>query len=137
MNIHQFLESLAANASRNFKIEQLEANKDNELLREVIRLALCPFTQFYQRKIPAYTPNTTSHAASLQSMLPAFYDLHTRSITGNAAIDHLKSMLEAVSPDDAKVIERIIQKDLRAGFSASTSNKVWMGLVHELSLIHI
>jgi ATP-dependent DNA ligase len=131
MNIHQFLESLAANASRNFKIEQLEANKDNELLREVIRLALCPFTQFYQRKIPAYTPNTTSHAASLQSMLPAFYDLHTRSITGNAAIDHLKSMLEAVSPDDAKVIERIIQKDLRAGFSASTSNKVWMGLVHE------
>jgi ATP-dependent DNA ligase len=131
MNIHKFLESVAANASRNFKLEQLEANKDNELLREVIRLALCPFTQFYQRKIPAYTPNTTSHAASLQSMLPAFYDLHTRSITGNAAIDHLRSMLEAVSPDDAKVIERIIQKDLRAGFSASTSNKVWMGLVHE------
>ena len=131
MNINQFLESLAANASRNFKLEQLEANKDNELLREVIRLALCPFTQFYQRKIPAYTPNTTDHAASLASMLPALYDLRERLVTGNAAIDHLTRILEALSPDDAKVMERIIQKDLRAGFSASTANKVWMGLVHE------
>jgi hypothetical protein len=131
MNINQFLDGIAANASRNFKLEQLEANKDNELLREVIRLALCPFTQFYIRKIPAYTPNTTNHAASLASILPALYDLKERIVTGNAAIDHLTSMLEAVSPDDAKVLERIIQKDLRAGFSASTSNKVWMGLVHE------
>ena len=131
MNINQFLDGIAANASRNFKLEQLEANKDNELLREVIRLALCPFTQFYIRKIPAYTSNTTSHAASLASMLPALYDLKERIVTGNAAIDHLKSILEAVNSEDAKVIERIIQKDLRAGFSASTANKVWMGLVHE------
>lgn len=131
MNINQFLDGIAANASRNFKLEQLEANKDNELLREVIRLALCPFTQFYIRKIPAYTPNTTSHAASLASMLPALYDLKERFVTGNAAIDHLKSILEAINSEDAKVIERIIQKDLRAGFSASTANKVWMGLVHE------
>jgi hypothetical protein len=131
MNINQFLDGIAANASRNFKLEQLEANKDNDLLREVIRLALCPFTQFYIRKIPAYTPNTTSHAASLASMLPALYDLKERIVTGNAAIDHLTSILEAVNPDDAKVFERIIQKDLRAGFSASTANKVWMGLVHE------
>jgi hypothetical protein len=131
MNINTFLDSLASNASRNFKLEQLEANKDNELLREVIRLALCPFTQFYQRKIPAYTPNTTAHAASLQSMLPALYDLRERLVTGHAAIDHLTNILEALNADDAKVMERIIQKDLRAGFSASTANKVWMGLVHE------
>lgn len=131
MNINLFLESLAANSSRNFKRDQLEANKDNELLREVVRLALCPFTQFYQRKIPKYTPNTTAHAASLQSMLPALYDLRERLVTGNAAIDHLTRVLEAVNADDAKVIERIIQKDLKCGVQASTANDVWMGLVHE------
>jgi ATP dependent DNA ligase domain/DNA ligase OB-like domain len=131
MNINQFLESLAANSSRNFKRDQLEANKDNELLREVIRLALCPFTQFYQRKIPAYTPNTTGHPASLASMLPALYDLRERLVTGNAAIDHLINILQALSPDDAKVMERIIQKDLKCGVQASTANDVWMGLVHE------
>jgi len=131
MNINQFLESLAANSSRNFKRDQLEANKDNELLREVIRLALCPFTQFYQRKIPAYTPNTTGHAASLASMLPALYDLRERLVTGNAAIDHLTNILQALSPDDAKVMERIIQKDLKCGVQASTANDVWMGLIVE------
>jgi len=131
MNIHKFLESLAANSSRNFKRDQLEANKDNELLREVIRLALCPFTQFYQRKIPAYTPNTTGHPASLASMLPALYDLRERLVTGNAAIDHLTNILQALSPDDAKVMERIIQKDLKCGVQASTANDVWMGLIIE------
>jgi hypothetical protein len=54
MNLNEFFNSLAENASRNFKIDQLNANSDNETLREVIRLALDPFTQFYQRKIPEY-----------------------------------------------------------------------------------
>jgi ATP-dependent DNA ligase len=35
------------------------------------------------------------------------------------------------SADDAKVIERIIGKDLKCGASDSTANKVWPGLVHE------
>jgi len=66
MNINEFLNDLADNPSRNYKIEQLSKNSSNDTLREVIRLALDPFTQFYQRKIPTYVPNTTSHAASLK-----------------------------------------------------------------------
>jgi hypothetical protein len=129
MNINNFLEILAANASRNFKIEQLEANKDNELLREVIRLAYCPFTQFYIRKIPKYTRSV--HTITLPNALGQLYHLSSRTVTGNAAIDHLTKILESLNADDAKVIEKIIGKDLRAGFSAGTANKVWMGLVHE------
>jgi hypothetical protein len=131
MNLNKFFESLAANSSRNFKIEQLSLNSNNETLREVVRLALDPFTQFYQRKIPKYTPNTTSHAASLQSMLPSLGDLSKRIVTGNAAIDRLTSILEVVGEEDAKVIERIIQKDLKCGVQASTANNVWSGLIHE------
>jgi hypothetical protein len=131
MNLNVFFDELAANSSRNFKIEQLNLNKDNAVLREVVRLALDPFTQFYQRKIPKYTPNTTAHAASLQSMLPSLGDLSGRVVTGNAAIDRLTAILEVVSADDAKVIERIIQKDLKCGVQVSTANAVWTGLVLE------
>ena len=131
MNLHEFFDDLAANGSRNYKIEQLEANRDNEVLREVVRLALDPFTQFYIRKIPSYTPNTTGHAASLKSMLPALYDLRERIVTGNAAIEHLTRILEAVEADGAKVIERIIQKDLKCGVAISTATSVWTGLVSE------
>jgi hypothetical protein len=131
MNLNEFFNSLAANASRNFKIEQLEANSDNETLREVVRLALDPFTQFYIRKIPAYTPRTEETNVTLKFALDSLFDLSNRLVTGNAGIAHLKSLLEVLSADDAKVIERIIQKDLKCGVQASTANDVWMGLIPE------
>jgi len=129
MNYNEFFDGLAADASRNYKIDLLQANFDDETLKEVVRLALDPMTQFYQRKIPAYQPNHTPHAASLKSMLPALSDLSNRVVTGNAAIDRLTAILESVDADGAKVIERIIEKDLRCGVSVSTANKVWPNLV--------
>jgi hypothetical protein len=131
MNINTFLESLANNNSRNFKIEQLNANSNNETLREVVRLALDPFTQFYIRKIPTYKPMTEPTNVTLKFALDSLYDLSARLVTGNAGINHLKGMLEALSADDAKVIERIIAKDLKCGVDVSTANKVWSGLIPE------
>jgi len=131
MNLNKFFESLAANASRNFKIEQLELNRNNETLREVVRLALDPFTQFYQRKIPKYTPAKENQADSLSSVLSSLYMLSSREVTGHAAIDYLTKLLSSLTEDDAKVIERIIAKDLKCGVSVSTANVVWTGLVSE------
>lgn len=131
MSLNKIFEDLAANPSRNWKLDYLKQNADNETLREVVRLALDPFTQFYQRKIPAYTPNTTQYPASLKAILPALFDLSQRLVTGNAAILHLQMMLESVSAEDAKVLERIIQKDLKCGVQVSTANDVWMGLIKE------
>ena len=129
MNLNEFFDHLAGNPSRNYKIAQLTANKDNELLREVIRLALDPFTQFYIRKIPAYSRGTDT--ANLKWALDKLYDLSSRTVTGNAAIAHLTSILESLQSDDAKVIERIIAKDLKCGVAISTANAVWTGLVSE------
>ncbi len=129
MNINVFLESLAANSSRNFKIEQLTKNSDNETLREVVRLALDPFTQFYIRKIPSY--ETSDKVTSLQNALGGLFELSQRIVTGNAAIEYLRMLLSSVSADDAKVIERIIQKDLKCGVQVSTANAVWGGLIKE------
>jgi hypothetical protein len=131
MNINEFLNGLAANASRNFKKGQLETNKDNELLREVIRLALDPFTQFYIRKIPAYTRDPKFNTMTLGFALGQLYSLSSREVTGNAAIEFLKNLLSSLDVDDAKIIERIIQKDLKCGIQASTVNDIWMGLIPE------
>jgi hypothetical protein len=130
MNLNEFFEQLASNASRNYKIEQLEANRNDKLLREVVRLALDPFTQFYIRKIPKYKPNPNEGIA-LAFALDSLYDLSARHVTGNAAIDHLRGVLEALNQDDAKVIERIIAKDLKCGVALSTANTVWTGLLKD------
>ena len=133
MNINAFLNTLAANPSRNFKIEELQKHVDNETLREVIRLALCPFTQFYQRKIPAYeyVGVDSEHQTSLEMALQNLYYLSSREVTGNAAVAHLRAILSGLEPDDAKVIERIIDKSLDCGVQVSTANAVWSGLIKE------
>jgi hypothetical protein len=129
MNLNQFFESLAANSSRNFKIEQLTKYSDNETLREVVRLALDPFTQFYIRKIPAY--QASDRWTTLDNALGGLYDLSSRNVTGNAAIEYLRMLLASLSPDDAKVLERVIEKDLKCGVQVSTANAVWSGLIKE------
>lgn len=127
MNLNEFFNLLAADAGRNYKIDLLNKNANNEILREVVRLALDPFTQFYQRKIPAYSRGP--HTMPLLGGLKQLRHLSTRAITGNAAIDHLKSTLESLTSDDAKVIERIIEKDLKCGVSIATANAVWPNLI--------
>lgn len=131
MNLNEFFNELAGNASRLYKIERLKDNYGNKQLQRVLHLALDPFTQFYIRKIPTYTPNHTDHAASLDFALNDLYAFSSREVTGNAAIDRLSNLLSAISADDAKVIERIIQKDLKCGIAASTVNSVWTDMIHE------
>jgi hypothetical protein len=129
MNINALFNDLASNASRNYKLEKLREHQGHETLREVIRLALCPFTQFYQRKIPTYKCDGTN--ANIESILPALYELSSRQVTGNAAIEYLRMLLSSLNEDDAKVLERIIDKSLDCGVQVSTANDVWPGLITE------
>ena len=128
--INSIFEQLAADPSRNAKIAILQANYNNALLKRVIFLALDPFTQFYIRKIPEYTQNKGSGIA-LAFALDTLNDLSSRRITGNAAIEHLRATLEALSADDALVLERVISKDLKCGVSEGTVNAVWKDHIHE------
>lgn len=128
MNYNAFFNDLASNASRNYKIQKLEENRDDQLLIQIVRLALDPFTNFYIRKIPKYTPNQTE-VDNLQMSIDQLYDLSQRLVTGNAAIEHLAAILSR--SEEPEVIERIIQKDLKCGVSISTANAVWSGLVSE------
>ena len=122
------LENLAANPSRNYKIGLLQEHAGNTLLRELVRLALDPFTQFYIRKIPKYEAtgdNTLAHA------MDQLFELSSRLKTGNAGIEHLTQILTSLSPKNAMIIERIIAKDLKCGVSIATANDVWPGLIME------
>lgn len=124
--------ALANTSSRIEKESILRQHLTNLTLRRVLFLALDPFTQFYIRKIPNYIPGPASINRStmmLEGALDNLEQISKRVVTGNAAINHLKIILESVTADDAKVIERIIEKDLRCGVSDATVNKIWPGLI--------
>lgn len=128
-SVKTIIDQLASESGRNAKIAILEENKTNDVLKEVIRMALDPFTNFYIKKIPEYLPKQTP-SSSLEDALDTFLpELAARVITGNLAIDALRDRLASLSEDEAEVLKLVVAKDLKCGVQASTANKVWDGLV--------
>lgn len=129
MSIFNIIQQLESDNSRLAKEAILTNNKDNKLLQRIFFLALDPFTQFYIRKIPKY--ELRDQVWELDAAVESLSALSSRKITGNAAIEFLKNLLEGCESDDAKVLERIIGKDLKCGVSEKTANKIWKGLIPE------
>jgi len=130
MSVNTIFEQIASTASRNEKASILKQNASNHTLKRVCKLTLDPFTQFFIKKIPQYTQNTTE-PNSLEWALDQLNQLIDRTVTGNLAIDHLRSILSSVSSSDALVVERIISKDLKCGIATNTVNSVWPKLIPE------
>lgn len=130
MRVLEILEEVARDNSRLHKEAVLREHADHNDLKNVVRLALDPLTQFYIRKIPDYGTFPDCHC-SLTDGLERLGVLSRREKTGNAGVEHLTNILIALHPDDSTVIERIIAKDLRCGVAAATANKIWPKLIPE------
>ena len=128
MTVYSILQALESTSSRNEKLAILQANADNEVLKQVLVYALDPFKNFYIRKIPQYKIDNPT-MLTVESALPKLDKLINREVTGNAAIEYLRLLLTELQPEDAQVIERVVTKDLRCGVSDSTVNKVWKDLI--------
>ena len=134
MNINELLNQLASDNSRIFKENLLKIHKDDDTLKRVVSMALDPMLQFYIRKIPDYV-TMPGETETLEWALGRLSVLSTREKTGNAAIEHLRMVLSSINTNDAKVIERVIEKDLKCGVSVSTVNKIWPKLIHEYPIM--
>lgn len=130
MSVNQIFEDLAANNSRLFKLDYLKRHTGNVVLRQVIKLALDPFTQFYIRKIPKYERILNTDITLTEALDQLGY-LSKRIYTGNRGIEHLRLILCNLPEESAKVIERVIAKDLKCGVSVATVNEIWPGLIAE------
>ena len=126
VEVFDILTQLELRNSRLFKESVLEKNKDNELLKRVLKAALDPYTQYYQRKIPKYEATLRTHSTrSLNWALNQLQLLTNREHTGNAAIEHLRMILSGVTEDNSEVIKRVVTKDLKCGVSIATVNKIF------------
>lgn len=128
------LDQLAKTSSRNDKIKILEANKDNQTLKYFFWLALDPMVTFGIKKIPQ--PSYSEEVCGdLFFNLSRLEPLRSRTLTGNAAIEHLAKILGESDLNDREVIQRVIEKDPKCGVADSSVNKVWPGLVFEFPIM--
>lgn len=130
MSIKRILDTIAAISGKNDKGKELAKHKDNELLKRVIYLAHSPRVKFYIKQIPEYNTQLFGGNRGLEWALDNLSVISNRTITGGKSIEHLNSILEAINPADAIVIERIIGKDLKIGMDSGI-NKVIPKLIEE------
>lgn len=127
--IFDVIESIAATSSKNEKQAIIARHAEDETFRKVLVLALDPLITFGLQDLPAQTQSTD--AVFDDGAFQVLDRLATRQLSGNWARDEVASLIDSLSPRSAELLKRIIRKDLRAGFSESTVNKVIKGLIRE------
>jgi len=131
--ILNILETIAAEPSKNAKIEILKGvknSKNNELFQKAMIATFHPTTEYYIKKFNTTPDHGHFGSATLDYAIDQLHVLSNREVTGNAAKVWLDNALGQLSEDDAEVLARIIKRDLRAGFTESTVNKVWPNLIY-------
>ena len=138
--ILSILDQLAATTKRTEKEAILAKHKRNSLLMQVIAMSYNPFANYYIK--PSYNDmisNKFENHLSAISLLEALDLISTRildeGLRGNAAKEFVREVYWACSQDDAEVILRVLNKDIRVGCSESTFNKIWKGLVPTFTLM--
>lgn len=128
--IKQILDEISLEPGTNAKMDILRKYKDNSLLKAVLYLALSKRVKFYIKQIPLYTPELSNHL-TLSEALDMLSTLSNREVTGHTAIERLTFILQGTTSDDAYVIERIIEKDLKIGMGRTNINKVIPKLIEK------
>lgn len=130
MTIKQILDEISSVGGKIDKAKILSKYKDNELLKRVIYLAHSPRIKFYIKQIPEYKYDANFDHVSLEDALNNLEKLSDRTFTGHSASEWLQSILNSLTQDDAYVIERVIDKNLKIGMDSGI-NKVIPKLIEE------
>lgn len=128
MTILEILDLVASNTKRKFKEGILNQHASNDLLRKVFWAAYNPDLVYWISK----HPKVDGHAGTLTldtAIDEVLACLATRKLTGAAGVRFYQDTLAALTKQDAIVLQRIIDGDLRCGVAISTINKIWTGCV--------
>ena len=125
------LDELNLENGSNYKKAVLLKYQDNELLKRIFAMALDKVSYTYGITMKNITYTTVEApygdlATSLDVMEREFV---TRNTTGNKAGELLVDILSILSEDDAYIIERILDRDLKTRLGRTEVNKVWKNLI--------
>lgn len=127
-SIYEIIHELEVTPGKNDKVEIIKSHAGNKLFLQVLDAALNTHRTYHIKQIPKVTGHGCMPLSAFLDNLRLFED---REITGDSAKSHLRILLESLSAEDAEIAARIIRKNLKAGFNASTVNKAIPGTIYE------
>lgn len=122
-------ECQAAGGAGSKKVIMEAISRADGTARLLIKEALDPYRVFGVKKYPAPTTEGRGGEAAYFDFMNMIDDLASRRVTGKAAQQLVTDTLALFSGEDQKYLALVIGKDLKAGFSGDTVNKVFKNLV--------
>jgi DNA ligase-1 len=129
--IFTLIERIAATSAKSAKLALLGEHAGDEGLRRVLEAAYSPLNTYGIALRPAPPDLERDGARFDEPTWAMLWQLERRELTGNAARAALAAEMARLDGASAELLWRIVAKDLRAGFSASTVGKVFPGLLPE------
>lgn len=120
--LYDLIELIAASPKKTDK-ERLLKEADCPELRRVLVAAYDPRLNYYIKNVPSSSVHQNENFSDLTWLM--LDSLAKREVTGNEALDQLEATLDFLNAKSKELLARIIKRDLRAGFSESTINKVF------------
>lgn len=134
--VHEIIMKCRATSSKLEKEALLNTLKNDRAAREFFRVTYEPRINFYMKKVDAKL------GAVDKAGVPKFDDelvsrivraLNGREVTGNAAKAWIASLHLSFANDwERDLLTMLIERDVKAGFSGNTINKVWADLVTDV-----
>jgi DNA ligase-1 len=121
-------------SGKNDKLAILQKQKENKELKEFLRVTYEPRINFYQSKVDTKLLVVQQPLSlSVELIYELINQLGGRAVTGDAAKRYLASIYKSLREDwERELLAMMIERDVKAGFSTSTINKVWPGLVTDV-----
>lgn len=127
----EVLEQVRGTNSSLAKEAILKGIEDEDILQEVQRALFYgrnSYLTYNIKKVPPYNPSKTQHV-SLNDFYAVLNAMNANSLSGNAAIKEITSILEASTTHNAKWFVSILTKNIDVGMGASSINKIWKDLI--------
>lgn len=125
--IYDAIEKIANTSSKNEKLALVKGYAVDGIFRSVLVCAYDPFRTYGIAAIPTKQYSGDSVFDALTWVL--LDRLASRDLTGNNARHMVQQEINRLNDESSELFRRILKKDLRAGFSASTINKAVSGLI--------
>lgn len=116
------LDYIRSDSGKKFKINAIKKHGDNLLFRQLLEATYSPFVRYglSLSQVPKY--DYKGSCMALELALIELSRLSNGELKGNAAKEHVKSILERLHPDNAEIILNVINGSLKLGCNVSSIN---------------
>jgi len=128
----EIFQQLRSTGSSNEKQAILQKYKDLQELKMVFWMAEEPSINYFMK----LNRHATRRVGDQELTLDILNDVKTkiigRELTGNAAKQHVEEILASLKPEDAQILQGIINRDLECKVGRGIVTKIWPDLIQEM-----